>query len=66
MRDKELHLNREETDVKGPHQKGEDSKRLGKQHRAKEAVDWGEVGPGRSAQANRPNPLRGPVGPPLT
>jgi hypothetical protein len=31
-------------------QKGEDSRRLGKQHRAKEGADWAEVGPGRPAQ----------------
>jgi hypothetical protein len=46
-------------------QKGEGSRRLGKQHRAKEAADWAEMGPGRSAQAGRPNPFRGPVGPPF-
>jgi hypothetical protein len=66
LRDKELHLNRGETDVKGPHAEGGDSRRLGKQHRAKEAVSWAEVGPGRSAQVGRPSTLRGPVGPPLT
>jgi hypothetical protein len=47
-------------------QKGGKSRRLGKQHRAKEAADWAEVGPGRSAKAGRPSPFRGPVGPPLT
>jgi hypothetical protein len=31
-------------------QKGEGSRRLGKQHRAKEATNWAEMGPGRSAQ----------------
>jgi hypothetical protein len=31
-------------------QLGEDSRRLGKQHRAKEAVGWAKVGPGRPAQ----------------
>jgi hypothetical protein len=31
-------------------QLGEYSRRLGKQHRAKEAAGWAEVGPGRSAQ----------------
>jgi hypothetical protein len=31
-------------------QMGEDSTRLGNQHRAKEAVGWAEVGPGRPAQ----------------
>jgi hypothetical protein len=46
-------------------QKGEDSRRLEKQHRAKEAMGWDEVGPGRSAQVGRPSPLRGPVGPPF-
>jgi hypothetical protein len=44
-------------------QKGKGSKGLGKQHRAKEAVDWAEMGPGQSAQAGRPNPFRGPVAP---
>jgi hypothetical protein len=47
-------------------QKGEGSRRLGKQHRAKEATDWAKMGPGRSAQAGRPSSFRGPVGPPLT
>jgi hypothetical protein len=37
-------------------QKGEGSRRLGKQHRATEAVDWVEMGPGRSAQpVSRPS-----------
>jgi hypothetical protein len=37
-------------------QKGEGSKRLGKQHRAKEAMNWVEMGPGRPAQpVSRPN-----------
>jgi hypothetical protein len=31
-------------------QKGGGYRRLGKQHRAKEATNWAEVGPGRSAQ----------------
>jgi hypothetical protein len=31
-------------------QKGEGSRRLRKQHRAKEAVDWAEMGPGRPTQ----------------
>jgi hypothetical protein len=47
-------------------QKGEDSRRLGKQDRAKEAAGWAEVGPGRPTQAGRPSPLQSPVGPPLT
>jgi hypothetical protein len=46
-------------------QKGGGYRRLGKQHRAKEAADWAEVGPDRSAQAGRPSPFRGPVGPPF-
>jgi hypothetical protein len=37
---------------------GEYSRRLGKQHRAKEAVGWAEVGLGRL-----PSPIRGPVAP---
>jgi hypothetical protein len=37
-------------------QKGEDSRRLEKRHRAKEAADWAEVGPGRPAQpTSRPS-----------
>jgi hypothetical protein len=44
-------------------QKGEGSRRLGKQHRAKEATNWAEMGPGRSSHAGRPSPFRGPVGP---
>jgi hypothetical protein len=31
-------------------QKGEDSRRLGKQHQAKEATGWADVGPGRPDQ----------------
>jgi hypothetical protein len=31
-------------------QKREGSRRLGKQHQAKEAADWAEMGPGRPAQ----------------
>jgi hypothetical protein len=44
-------------------QKGEGSRRLGNRHRAKVAVEWVEIGPGRSAQAGRPSPFQGPVGP---
>jgi hypothetical protein len=37
-------------------QKGGGSRRLGKQHLAKEATNWAEVGPGRLAQPiSRPN-----------
>jgi hypothetical protein len=43
-------------------QKGEDSRRLGKQHRAKEVAGWAEVGPGRPAQPTS-TPSRPP--PPL-
>jgi hypothetical protein len=39
-------------------QKGEGSRRLGKQHWAKEATDWAEVGPGRPAE-----PSSGPCQP---
>jgi hypothetical protein len=46
-------------------QKGEGSRRLGNRHRAKEAADWAEVGPGRSAQDVRPSPFQGPVAPPF-
>jgi hypothetical protein len=41
-------------------QKGQGSRRLGNQHRAKEATDWAEMGPGRSAQ-----PIPGPSQPPF-
>jgi hypothetical protein len=44
-------------------QKGQGSRRLGNQRRAKEAADWAEMGLGRSAQAGRPSPFRGPVPP---
>jgi hypothetical protein len=40
-------------------QKGEGSRRLGNQHRAKEATDWAEMGPGRSAQ-HIPGPSQPP------
>jgi hypothetical protein len=46
-------------------QKGEDSRRLGKQHRAKDDVDWAEMGPSRLAKAGWPSPLRGLVGTPF-
>jgi hypothetical protein len=39
-------------------QKGEGSRRLGNQCRAKETADWAEVGPGRSAQDGRPRPAQ--------
>jgi hypothetical protein len=41
-------------------QKGEGSRRLGNQRRAKEAANWAEVGPSRSAQ-----PIPGPSHPPF-
>jgi hypothetical protein len=44
-------------------QKKEGSRRLGKQHQAKEAADSTEMGPGRSAQAGQPSPFRGLVAP---
>jgi hypothetical protein len=44
-------------------QKGGGSRRLGKKHQAKEATEWAEMGPGRSAQAGRPSPFQGPVAP---
>jgi hypothetical protein len=45
--------------------KEEDSRRLGKQHRAKEAAGWAKLGQDRSAQAGRPSPVPGPIGPPF-
>jgi hypothetical protein len=41
-------------------QKGEGSRRLGKQHQAKQAIGWAEVGPGWPAQ-----PISGPSRPPF-
>jgi hypothetical protein len=41
-------------------QKGEGSRRLRNQRRAKEAADWAEMGPGRSAQ-----PISRPSRPPF-
>jgi hypothetical protein len=41
-------------------QNREDSRRLGNQHRAKEAAGWAEVGPSRPAQ-----PILGPTQPPF-
>jgi hypothetical protein len=41
-------------------QLGEDSRRLGNRHRAKEATGWAEVGPGRPAQ-----PISRPSRPPF-
>jgi hypothetical protein len=46
-------------------QKGEGSRRLGNRHYVKEAGNWAEVGPGRSAQAGRPGPFRDPVASPF-
>jgi hypothetical protein len=46
-------------------QKGEGSRRLGKQHRAKQAVDWAEMSLGRSPQAGWHSLFRGPVSPPF-
>jgi hypothetical protein len=42
-------------------QKGEGSRRLGNRCKAKEAGNWAEIGPGRSAQAGRPSPFQGPL-----
>jgi hypothetical protein len=39
-------------------QKGEASRRHGNRHRAKKATGWAWMGPGRSAQADRPNPIQ--------
>jgi hypothetical protein len=41
-------------------QKGEGSRRLVNRHRAKGAVNWAEVGPGRPTQ-----PISGPSEPPF-
>jgi hypothetical protein len=41
-------------------QKGEGSRRLGNQHRAKEVVGWAKMGPGRPAQ-----PISKPSRPPF-
>jgi hypothetical protein len=55
-----------EKPTSGAHmQKGRGSRRRGKQHRAKEAANWAETGPGRSAQAGRPSPFRGQIGLPF-
>jgi hypothetical protein len=45
-------------------QKGEESRRLGNRHHAKEVADWAKMGLGRSTQAGRPDPFQGPVAPP--
>jgi hypothetical protein len=47
-------------------QKGEGSRRLGNRRHTKEARNWAESGPGRSAQAGRHGPFRGQSPPPLT
>jgi hypothetical protein len=65
LRDKELHPTRRETDDKGPHAEGGRTRRLRNRRHAKEAGNWTEVGPGRSAQAGRPSPFRGPVASPF-
>jgi hypothetical protein len=46
-------------------QKGGGYRRLGKQHQAKDATNWVEVGPGRSAQVGQRSMFRGPVDPPF-
>jgi hypothetical protein len=56
---------REKLTTRAHMQKGEGSRRLGNQHHAKEATDWAEVGPGRSAQAGRLGPFQGPVASPF-
>ena len=61
MRDKRPYLNRGETDVKGPHADRRTLQKTREARHAKEPVTWAEVGPGRSAQAGRPGPFRGPV-----
>jgi hypothetical protein len=55
----------EKLTTRGHMQKGEGSRRLGNQRRAKEATNWAEMGPGQSAQAGRPSPFRDPVAPPF-
>jgi hypothetical protein len=47
-------------------QKGEGSRRLVNQRRAKEVADWAEMGPGRSAHAAGPAHFRAQSVPPLT
>jgi hypothetical protein len=42
-------------------QKGEGSRRLGNQRRAKEAGNWAGMGPGRSTEASRPSPFQSSV-----
>jgi hypothetical protein len=51
LADKELRPTRRETEDKCPHAEGGGSRRLENQRRAKEATNWAEMGPGRSAQA---------------
>jgi hypothetical protein len=46
-------------------QKGEGYRRLGNRRHAKEVGNWAVVGPGRSAQAGRPDPFWGPVASPF-
>jgi hypothetical protein len=46
-------------------QEGEESRRLGNRRRANEVGNWAGMGPGRSAQAGRPNPFQGPVASPF-
>jgi hypothetical protein len=56
---------REKLTTRADMQKGEESRRLGNWCRAKEAGKWARVGPGRSAQARRPSPVKGPVASPF-
>jgi hypothetical protein len=56
LRDKELHLNRGEIDVKGPHAEGRILLKTREASSTKEATKWVEMGPGRSAQ-----PISGPI-----
>jgi hypothetical protein len=56
LREKELHLTAEKLTSRFHMQKGEDSRGLGKHHRAKEAMIWAEIAPGRPAQpTSRPS-----------
>jgi hypothetical protein len=41
--------------------KGETSRKQGNRRRAKEALGWVWMGPGRPVQAGRPRPVQGPV-----
>jgi hypothetical protein len=64
LQDKELHLNRGEIDVKGPHAEWRTLKTR-EASPMKAATKWAKMVQGWSAQVGRPDPFLGPFVPPF-